>query len=262
MNSRIRKTFQRLRKTQHKALIPFITAGDPSLAVTRKLVPELATAGADIIELGVPFSDPMADGPVIQRADERALKHGTSLREILKLVKEVRKTTQVPILLMGYYNPILSYGLKSYAEVAQQAGVDATLVVDLPPEEAGPLKKELRRVGIDLIFLLTPTSDAERIRLVARQASGFVYFVSMTGVTGGALRHQEEIAAKVREIKRHIKLPVVIGFGISKPAQARQMAKIGDGVVIGSALVGHLERTKGDKAQIAAHFFGSFRKIL
>ena len=218
----------------------------------------LAGAGADIIELGVPFSDPMADGPVIQRADERALKHGTSLREILRLVKEVRKVTQVPILLMGYYNPILSYGLKAYAEAASQAGVDATLVVDLPPEEAGPLKKELRHVGIDLIFLLTPTSDAERIRLVARQASGFVYFVSMTGVTGGALTHQEEIAAKVREIKRHIKLPVVIGFGISNPAQAKQMAKIGDGVVIGSALVAHLEKAHA-KPAAAVRFLSSFR---
>lgn len=261
MSSRIRKTFQRLQKAQHKALIPFITAGDPSLAVTKKLVPALAAAGADIIELGVPFSDPMADGPVIQRADERALKHGTSLREILKLVKEVRKTTQVPILLMGYYNPILSYGLKTYAAAARQAGVDATLVVDLPPEEAGPLKKELRKVGIDLIFLLTPTSDAERIRLVARQASGFVYFVSMTGVTGGALRGEQEIRTQVQAIKKQIKLPVVIGFGISNSAQARQMAKIGDGVVIGSALVASLEKSH-NAVSTATRFLLGYRKVL
>jgi tryptophan synthase alpha chain len=156
----------------------------------------------------------------------------------------------------------LAFGLKAYAEVARESGVDATLVVDLPPEEARPLKKELRRVGIDLIFLLTPTSNAERIRLVARQASGFVYFVSMTGVTGGALCHQEEIAAKVREIKRHIKLPVVIGFGISKPAQAKQMAKIGDGVVIGSALVGYLERVTGDQARAARGCVSSVRQVM
>lgn len=261
MKSRIQKTFQNLKKTRRKALIPFITAGDPSLAVTKKLVPALAEAGADIIELGIPFSDPMADGPVIQRADERALKRGASLREILKLVKEVRKTSQVPILLMGYYNPILSFGLKAYAEVARQAGVDATLVVDLPPEEARPLKKELRRVGIDLIFLLTPTSDAERIRLVARQASGFVYFVSMTGVTGGVLSGEREIAAKVREIKRQINLPVVIGFGISRPDQAKKMARIGDGVVIGSALVAHLEKSY-HPVRGATRFLSSFRKIL
>lgn len=260
MASKIRKMFQNLQQQGHKALIPFITAGDPDLATTTRLIPTLAEAGADIIELGVPFSDPMADGPVIQKADERALAHGTSLSDILKLVQQARSTVKTPILLMGYYNPILAYGLKRYAQQARQAGVDATLVVDLPPEAAEPLNRELRRVGIDLIFLLTPTSDEARIRRVCRQARGFLYFVSMTGVTGGKLQEEAAIRRKIGEIRRHTDLPVVIGFGISKPAQARQMARLADGIVIGSALVAHLAQAKGDKARAASQFLKPFRK--
>ncbi len=261
MTSKITQLFATLKKEQRKALIPFITAGDPDLATTKRLIQALANAGADLIELGVPFSDPMADGPVIQRADERALAHGTTLRKILKLVKDVRSQVSTPILLMGYYNPILAYGLKSYARDARQAGVDATLVVDLPPEAAGPLNRELRRVGIDLIFLLTPTSDEARIRLVSRQARGFVYFVSMTGVTGGALQGAKEIRRKIREIRRHTSLPVAIGFGISHPQQARKMAELADGVVVGSALVRALE-ISGKPVKAAGDFLAKFSKVL
>ncbi|MBI2981371.1 MAG: tryptophan synthase subunit alpha, partial [Deltaproteobacteria bacterium] len=182
--SRISKKFIDLKRVGRKALITFITAGDPNLQTTKRLIFALEKGGADIIELGVPFSDPMADGPIIQKASERALKKGTTLSKILKLVREVRKTTEIPILLMGYYNPILSYGLKRFATGAVRSEVDALLVVDLPPEVAGPLKRELKKKKIDLIFLLAPTSTPERVQKVCRIGSGFLYFVSVTGITG------------------------------------------------------------------------------
>lgn len=214
-----------------------MTAGDPNLSATKRLIGALERGGADVIELGIPFSDPMADGPVIQRASERALAKGTTLKKILSLVREVRRKSAIPILLMGYYNPILAYGLKEYARDAGHAGVDATLVVDLPPEESAELDRELKKAGIDLIYLLTPTSDAERIRLVARRARGFIYFVSITGITGAKLKSEEEIRRKVAEIRKQTPLPIAVGFGISKPEQAAKIAKFADGVVIGSALV-------------------------
>jgi tryptophan synthase alpha chain len=235
--SRIGAAFRRLRKNKGKALIPFLTAGDPNPAATKKLILALEEAGADVIELGVPFSDPMADGPVIQKASERALAKGMTLKKVLSLVSQVRKTSQVPLLLMGYFNPILSYGLERFARDADKAGVDGAIVVDLPPEESADLDRALKKNGIDLIYLLTPTSDAERIRIVCRRARGFIYFVSMTGVTGGRLKSEEEIRQKVGEIRRHTALPVAVGFGISNPEQARAMAKIGDGAVVGSALI-------------------------
>lgn len=225
------------------SLIPFITAGDPNLGTTQRLIGALERGGADLIELGVPFSDPMADGPVIQRASERALKKGVTLRKILGLVASVRrKGTKSPILLMGYYNPILAYGLKRYARDAARAGVDATLVVDLPPEESAELDRELKKARIDLICLLTPTSDRERIRLVCRRARGFIYFVSMTGITGAKLKNDAAIRSKVAEIRRYTKLPVAVGFGISNPLQARRIARFADGIVVGSALVRLIEK--------------------
>lgn len=219
------------------AIIPFITAGDPSLSMTKRLVLALEKGGANLVELGIPFSDPMADGPVIQRASERALKKGTTLRKVLEVVREVRRESRIPILLMGYYNPIYAYGLAAYARDAARAGVDATLVVDLPPEESAELDRELAKVGIPLIYLLTPTSDRERIRLVTRRARGFIYFVSMTGITGARLNAQGVIRKKVAEIRRETDLPIVVGFGISKPGQVAAIARFADGVVIGSALV-------------------------
>jgi len=242
--SRIGAAFRSLNKNKKKALIPFVTAGDPSPSATIKLIAALERAGADVIELGVPFSDPMADGPVIQKASERALAKGMTLKKVLDLVAQVRKTSQVPLLLMGYFNPILSYGIERFARDAAKAGVDGAIVVDLPPEESGELDAALKKVGIDLIYLLTPTSDEERIRIVSRRARGFIYFVSMTGVTGAALKSEQEIRQKVAEIRRHTRLPVAIGFGISKPDQAHAMAKIGDGAVVGSALVNLISANK------------------
>ncbi len=230
-----------------KTLITFITAGDPSLAITKQLVVALEKGGADLIELGVPFSDPMADGPIIQRASERSLTQGTSLKDVLKLVREIRKTSRIPLLLMGYYNPIFSYGLKKFSKEAAKVGVNALIVVDLPPEESVDLDRELKKNKIDLIYLLAPTSDSARIRLVAKKARGFIYFVSMTGVTGAVLKSEEEISKKIREIRKQTQLPIVIGFGISKPEQARRMSKIGDGVVVGSALVSLIEKKSSSK---------------
>ncbi len=264
--NRLRKRWIRLRREGRKALIPFITAGDPSLAATGSLVIALEKAGADIIELGVPFSDPMADGPVIQKASERALAKGVTLKKVLRLVREIRTKRylapfgQIPILLMGYYNPVLAYGLRAYARDAARVGVDATLIVDLPPEESGDLDRELRKVGIDLIYLLTPTSDAGRIRKVARRARGFIYFVSMTGVTGASLKSDAEIRRKVLQIRRQTKVPVVVGFGISNPVQAGRIARLADGVVVGSVLVDLIARG-GSIGRLSSRVGGFFSKI-
>lgn len=251
--SRVSEKFKQLKKEGRKALVCFVTAGDPSLGDTAKIVLALERGGADIVELGVPFSDPMADGPVIQKASERALAKGATLPKVLGLVRALRMKTQIPILLMGYYNPILAYGLTRYAKDAAKAGVDATLVVDLPPEESAALDRELKKNGIDLIYLLTPTSDAERIRKVAPKGRGFLYFVSITGITGARLKSEDEIRKKVSEIRWRTKLPIAIGFGISKPGQARAMAKVADGIVVGSALVKLVEKGKNASMRVE-HF--------
>ncbi len=252
--SRIAGAFAELKRNGKKALVTFITAGDPDLAATEELIPLLAESGADIIELGVPFSDPMADGPTIQLSSERALAAGTTLPKILATVKSVRALTQVPIVLMGYFNPILSYGLERFAADAAAAGVDGVLLVDLPPEEAGEFKACADRHGIDVIFLLTPTSDATRIRTVARQARGFIYYVSVTGVTGVRSGVEESVAGNVAVIKARITAPVAVGFGIATPEQAARVADVADGVVVGSAIVKLFETCTGDelKQKLAA----------
>ena len=242
---RIADRFKTLRERGETALVTFVTAGDPDLATTEEVVLELERSGADLIELGVPFSDPMADGPTIQLSSERALAAGTTLPAILELVARLRARTQVPIVLMGYFNPIFIYGAERFAADAASAGVDGLLVVDLPPEEAAELKGAADARGLDLIFLLTPTSDPSRVEAVSRLGSGFIYYVSVTGVTGARSAVADTLAARVSEVRAGLDLPLVVGFGISDPSQAAQVARVADGVVVGSALVKYFEKYQG-----------------
>ncbi len=239
--SRIKATFTALDQRRETALIPFITAGDPDLEKTAELVHALTAAGADLIELGVPFSDPMADGPTIQAASERALAAGTTLRGVLQLVADVRKTNQIPLILMGYYNPVFCYGAEQFARDAATAGVDALLLVDLPPEEADEIDKFLDVVGIDLITLLAPTTPPARMKKLAETASGYIYYVSMTGVTGTQKISPEDIRATVTKLKGMANVPVGVGFGIATAADARAVGSFSDAVVVGSALVKIIE---------------------
>ncbi len=244
MTGRISNCFKKLKEQNKKALITFITAGDPDLATTARLLPLLTEAGADIIELGMPFSDPMADGPTIQRSSERALANQMSLGAILDTVAEARKKTEVPVILMGYSNPIYAYGWERFAEDAVKAGVDGLLLVDLPPEESDELLPAARLAGLDLIFLLTPTSDRDRMITVSKNGSGFIYYVTVTGVTGARQSVSSSLAEDLQKIQSLVKLPVVAGFGISTPAQAAQVAAVADGVVVGSAIVRLFEQYK------------------
>ena len=235
--SRIGEMFEKLKQKGERALITYITAGDPDLKSTESLLYTLASSGADIIELGVPFSDPMADGITIQHAFERALKNPFSLETILKMVQTVRTRIETPIVLFGYYNPFYQYGLKKLCSDARQAGVDGLLVVDLPPEEATILQQEAQDQKLDLIFLLAPTSTDERIKRVAQLASGFIYYVSVTGVTGARESLAEMIDQNVARIKNATRLPVGVGFGISKPEHIRSMLPFADAVIVGSAII-------------------------
>jgi tryptophan synthase alpha chain len=212
-------------------------AGDPSLKETEQLVVELEQAGADIIELGVPFSDPIADGPVIQQAAERALRIGTSLRTILPMVRRLRASTQIPLVLMAYYNNIHAFGPERFCHEAVQAGIDGLIVPDMPPDEAGPLKGPAAAAGLQLIFLLAPTSTAERRTFVARQSQGFVYYVSLTGITGAKLLNVADVGKNVEKIRKVTHVPVAVGFGVATPEDAANVAAIADGVIVGSAIV-------------------------
>jgi tryptophan synthase alpha chain len=245
--SRIAEKFEQLGSRGEKALIAFITAGDPCLAITEECILEMERGGADIIELGVPFSDPMADGPTIQKSSERALSAGTTLPGILDMVGSVRRLSSIPIVLMGYFNPVFLYGVEEFARDAAAAGVDGVLLVDLPPEEAVDFSKALSFAGIDLISLLTPTSDSARIEKVAGLCSGFVYYVSVTGVTGVRQSVADSLVEKVECIKKRILLPVAVGFGISDAAQAASVARSADGVVVGSAIVKLFEEFSGEE---------------
>ena len=245
--STISQVFHNLRVAGKKGLIPFITAGYPDLHTTEELIYVLEKNGADLIELGVPFSDPMADGPTIQMSSEHSLANGTNLKMILKLVKKVRKKTSIPIILMGYYNPFYIYGIKTFAEHAHDAGVDGILIVDLPPEEAGEMKAQTSRSGLDLIFLLAPTSNEERIKVIAKNASGFIYYVSLTGVTGVRSNLSRDIHAQVKKIKKYSELPIGVGFGISSPLHAKMVAKYADAVVVGSAIIKIIEGMRNRK---------------
>ena len=228
--------FRELRARNEAALIPYVVAGDPNLDATAALVREFAARGADIIELGVPFSDPMADGPANQRASQRGLKSGASLTAILAMVSELRKETEIPFILFGYFNPIFHYGCERLCADAARAGVDALLVVDLPPDEAAELKTPARANGLDLIFLLAPTTPIERARKVVSTASGFIYYVSVTGVTGARSVLASDLEEQVTNLRSVTDLPIGVGFGISTPEQAGQVARFADAVVVGSAI--------------------------
>jgi tryptophan synthase alpha chain len=233
---RIKRKFRELRARSEAALVPFIVAGDPDLDTTRRLVLELEARGADLIEIGVPFSDPTADGPANQRALARGLGAGASIAAILSMVSELRTQTDIPIILYGYYNPIFHYGCEQMCADAARAGVDALLVVDLPLEEVGELKVPARANGLDIIQLLAPTTPIERSRKIAHSASGFLYYVSVTGVTGARAHLDSDLPAHMRELRSVTDLPIGVGFGISTPAQAAEVAAIADAVVVGSAI--------------------------
>jgi len=244
--SRIKNTFSRLKKKNETALIPYIMAGDPDLAVTKQLILALEKAGADIIELGAPFSDPLADGPTIQKAAIRSLRNNTSIADVLGLVAEVRTESKIPLILMTYYNLIFHYGEERFVRDAVAAGLDGIILPDLPPEEAGTLAPLAKKGGLDMIFLLAPTSTDERIKLVTKLSQGFVYYVSLTGVTGARTGLQQSIQESLQRIKTMTDKPVAVGFGISTPDQAAQVAQWGaDGVIVGSALVKVIEENGG-----------------
>ncbi len=247
--SRLATRFTTLQKEQATALVTFITAGDPDLTATEEAIHLLEAAGADVIELGVPFSDPMADGPTIQLSSERALASGTTLHGILEVVKRVRVSSRIPIILMGYLNPVHAYGYENFCRDAVEAGVDGVLLVDMPPEESRELTIPARRYGLDVIFLLTPTSDAARMATVNRLGSGFVYYVTVTGVTGARTSVSATLAEELARVKQAVSLPVMAGFGISTPSQAAQVGALADGVVVGSAIVKLFEQYNGEELQ-------------
>ncbi|MFC1630685.1 tryptophan synthase subunit alpha [Pseudomonadota bacterium] len=246
--SRIDKRFESLSNSGRKGLIPFITAGDPVSDITVPLMHAMVEAGADLIELGIPFSDPMADGPVIQKANQRALSHGTSLHDVLDMVKQFRNKDQAtPVLFMGYLNPVEAMGYEEFADAAKQAGVDGLLLVDQPPEEASEFNELLYQRDIDPIYLLAPTSTPQRMEIVSLEARGFVYYVSIRGVTGSAALDYDEIRQSISEIRKHTRLPVGVGFGINSPESAVKIGEHADAVVIGSAIVRMMENYGGEK---------------
>jgi tryptophan synthase alpha chain len=262
--TRISRGFRDLRARGEKALILYLTAGDPSLERTLKYIPALEAAGADLLEIGVPFSDPTADGPVIQAASRRALKNGTSLAGVLDLIARLRLRSEIPVVLFGYYNPIWVYGPERFARAAKTAGVDGVLVVDLPLEEAGELRKFSDPLGLDFISLLAPTTGSKRMGAIAARAQGFLYYISIVGITGtsgpkfAALRRGAALVRKVTD------LPLVVGFGLSKPEQVREVAPLADGVVVGSALVQliHAQAGRKDGMNRVSNFVYRLKKAL
>lgn len=249
--SRIAACFQTLKAQGKTALIPYVTAGDPHPSITVPLMHQMVEAGASIIELGVPFSDPMADGPTIQLAHERSLVHNTSLTDILAMVSEFRQTNQTtPVVLMGYLNPIEIMGYKAFAKAAQEAGVDGVLTVDLPPEEGQAVLPLFKAHGLDPIFLVAPTTPAHRMQAIAEAASGFVYYVSLKGVTGANTLDTTEVAARLQQMREYTQLPLGVGFGIKDAATAKAIGQVADAVVVGSALIKQVEATPDDHTAI------------
>lgn len=259
---RIERKLQQLQEKGEKALVFYLTAGDPGLKETEELIRCLDRSGVDILEIGVPFSDPTADGPVIQAASQRALKKNTTLPGILNLIKRVRRHTEIPIVLFGYYNPIFIMGCDKFAETAKAAGVDGVLVVDLPFEESKELRQYTDASGIDFIALIAPTTNNDRIRKIAAQAGGFLYYISVTGVTGTAKPQPEDVRKEVSRIKKITSLPIVVGFGITTPEEAAAIASLADGVVVGSAFVKLIEANSGKESllRIASTFAEDFKR--
>jgi len=261
---RIEKKFEDLHTKNEKALIVYLTAGDPSLDMTKDLIFALEKSGVDILEIGVPFSDPTADGPVIQAASQRALKTGTTLSGVLAMVSAIRKVSQIPIVLFGYYNPIFAYGAEAFARAAKDAGVDAMLVVDLPPEEAGELRIHTDAADLDFISLVAPTTGKDRLETILRSATGFLYYISITGVTGTAAPKVEDIARDVGKIRKLTGMPIAVGFGISSAEQAKAIGALADGIVIGSAMVKLIDenRNSSELLKIVSDYAKEIKKAL
>ena len=261
---RIEKKFSELKQQGQAALIPFVTAGDPDLGATLEILRAVEKGGADLIELGIPFSDPTADGPTIQRSSERALTNKLSLPKIFSLIREFRRRSELPLILFGYFNPFFHYGLESFCRQAAAAGADGVLCVDLPPEESGELKQWSDALGLDVIFLLSPTSGPDRIRQAARHGSGFIYYVSVTGVTGARRSLDGQLRDQVARVRRGTALPVGVGFGISTPEQAAWISGFADAAVVGSALVQIIEKAQGkkQKAERARRFVARLKNAM
>ncbi len=262
--NRIANTFAKLKADRQKALVVYITAGHPSLAATAELILVIASAGADIIEVGVPFSDPTADGPIIQNSSQRAIQGGANLTAILNMIARIRPTVTSPLVLFSYFNPIHAYGLLRFPSEAKAAGVDGLLVVDLPPEESYELRSQTDPAGLDFITLLAPTTPEKRIALITRGARGFLYLVSIAGVTGTARPNQAQLAYEIARIREITSLPLVVGFGITTPSQAAQIAPLADGIVIGSALVDLIDRQASSADLLAQvyNFVKGFRDAI
>lgn len=255
--NRIESKFRELQNRDERAFMPYICAGDPTPELSQQLLLALAKSGADLIEFGVPFSDPIADGPTIQRASERALAGKISLRQIIDLVREVRCETEIPIALMTYYNPIFRMGEDEFCRVASEAGVDGVIVPDLPPEEAGTLLASAEQYNLATVFLVSPTSPPERLRAIAAVSTGFVYCVSVTGVTGARDSVSDEISPMISRLREHTYKPICVGFGVSTQDQAQDVARIADGVIVGSAIIDVIEKNLDNDAAILSNV-GSF----
>jgi tryptophan synthase alpha chain len=255
-STRIAQRFAALRESGEIGIVPYITAGDPSLDATLKFVIALAEAGADVIELGIPFSDPLADGPTIQRASERALKAGTTIASVLELVRRIRQSssaaTEVPIILFGYYNPILQMGVEKFAAAASAAGADGVLVTDLTPEESVDYRRILAAYNLDTVFLAAPTSTDERLKIISAATSGFLYLISRTGVTGAKDSLPDDLPALIRRVRSHTNLPLAVGFGISLPGHVSVLGGLADAAVIGSSLVSEIEKAESIDAAAKA----------
>jgi tryptophan synthase alpha chain len=253
VKTRISETFKRLRSEGKKAFIPYIMSGDPSLKETEEIVLLFEECGADIVELGVPFSDPLADGPTIQRASERALQKGTTLRSVISLVYDLREITQIPLVLMTYFNPIFRYGSENFIRDAKKAGVDGVIIPDLPPDEAGDFIRISKKHGLDTIFLLAPTSTENRIKKVIKSSCGFIYYVAITGITGSNLLLDGTMEILLAHIRKYTANPIAVGFGVSSPDDAANIAKLSDGVIVGSAIIKRLQENPDTLRDYLSH---------